>query len=111
MLGFEYFDCAAITIAGVELLHRIRKSQFAVVVYGSKAKLHLRSGMQFLLHPARASRVHTPVFQTYAGSFEILSGADGLTFDTLATTGFQVNLTPEPGRCFCWRPVSACWRS
>ena len=37
------------------------------------------------------------VFQTYTGSFEILGGADGLTFDTLATTGFQVNPTPEPG--------------
>ena len=47
MLGFKNFDCAAITIAGVEVLHRIRKSQ-AVVVYGSKAKLHPRSGMQFL---------------------------------------------------------------
>ena len=37
------------------------------------------------------------VFQTSTGSFEILGGADGLTFDTLATTGFQVNPTPEPG--------------
>jgi hypothetical protein len=37
------------------------------------------------------------VFQTYTGSFEILGGADGLTFDTLDATGFQVNPTPEPG--------------
>jgi hypothetical protein len=66
MLGFKNFDCAAITIAGVEVLHRIRKSQFAVVVYGSKAKLHLRSGMQFLLHVARASRVHTPAIKLFA---------------------------------------------
>jgi transposase-like protein len=29
MLGFKNFDCAAITIAGVELLRRIRKGQFA----------------------------------------------------------------------------------
>lgn len=28
MLGFKVFDCAAVTIAGVELLHRIRKGQF-----------------------------------------------------------------------------------
>jgi transposase-like protein len=28
MLGFKRFNNAAITIAGVELLHRIRKSQF-----------------------------------------------------------------------------------
>ena len=30
MLGFKSFDCAAVTIAGVELLHRIRKGQFAL---------------------------------------------------------------------------------
>ena len=28
MLGFKVFDRAAVTIAGVELLHRIRKGQF-----------------------------------------------------------------------------------
>jgi hypothetical protein len=33
----------------------------------------------------------------YTGSFEILGGADGSAFDTLATTGFQVSPTPEPG--------------
>ena len=65
MLGFKNFDCAAITIAGVEVLHRVRKSQ-AVVVYGSKAKLHPRSGMQFLLHLARASRVDTPAMKVFA---------------------------------------------
>lgn len=29
MLGFKNYDCAATTIAGIELLHRIRKGQFA----------------------------------------------------------------------------------
>lgn len=33
----------------------------------------------------------------YTGSFEILGGANGSALDTLATTGFQVNATPEPG--------------
>jgi hypothetical protein len=28
MLGFKRFETAAITIAGIELLHRIRKGQF-----------------------------------------------------------------------------------
>ena len=28
MVGFKVFDQAAVTIAGVELLHRIRKGQF-----------------------------------------------------------------------------------
>ncbi|WP_157103433.1 DDE-type integrase/transposase/recombinase, partial [Variovorax sp. WDL1] len=28
MLGFKVFDRAAVTIAGVELLHRVRKGQF-----------------------------------------------------------------------------------
>lgn len=30
MLGFKNFNSAAITLAGVELLHRIRKEQFAL---------------------------------------------------------------------------------
>jgi transposase-like protein len=30
MLGFKHFDRAAITLAGIELLHRIRKGQFAL---------------------------------------------------------------------------------
>src|ERR1019366_6998596 len=30
MLGFKNFDRAAVTIAGIELLHRIRKGQFAL---------------------------------------------------------------------------------
>jgi hypothetical protein len=30
MLGFKVFNNAAITIAGVELQHRIRKGQFAL---------------------------------------------------------------------------------
>jgi hypothetical protein len=36
MLGFKNFDCAAITPAGVELLHRIRKNQFAI------GRLHIK---------------------------------------------------------------------
>jgi transposase-like protein len=28
MLGFKNFDCATTTVAGIELLHRIRKGQF-----------------------------------------------------------------------------------
>jgi hypothetical protein len=30
MLGFKKFDCAVTTIAGIELLRRIRKGQFAL---------------------------------------------------------------------------------
>ena len=30
MLGFRNFDCAATTIADIELMHRIRKDQFAL---------------------------------------------------------------------------------
>ena len=30
MPGFKNYDCAATTIAGIELLHRIRKGQFAL---------------------------------------------------------------------------------
>jgi hypothetical protein len=37
MLGFKDFDCAATTIAGIELLRRIRKGQLAL------ERLRLRS--------------------------------------------------------------------
>jgi transposase-like protein len=37
MLGFKDFDCAATTIAGIELLRRIRKGQFAL------GRLHLKN--------------------------------------------------------------------
>jgi len=37
MLGFKNLDCAATTIAGIELLHRIRKGQFAL------GRLHLKN--------------------------------------------------------------------
>ena len=30
MLGFKNFDCASTTVAGIGLLHRIRKGQFAL---------------------------------------------------------------------------------
>jgi hypothetical protein len=30
MLGFKRFGCASITIAGIELMHRIRKGQFSL---------------------------------------------------------------------------------
>jgi hypothetical protein len=33
----------------------------------------------------------------YAGSFEILGGADSGTFDTLASVDFQVNVAPSAG--------------
>ena len=44
MLGFKEFRNAAITIAGIELLHRIRKGQFGLGVWAFRAKLRLRSG-------------------------------------------------------------------
>jgi hypothetical protein len=41
MLGFKNYDCAATTIAGIELLHRIRKNQFA---FGQlRLKRHVRA--------------------------------------------------------------------
>jgi hypothetical protein len=36
MLGFKRFKNAAITIAGIELLHRIRKGQFALRRLGAQ---------------------------------------------------------------------------
>jgi transposase-like protein len=44
MLGFKGFGSAVITIAGMKLLHRIRKGQFRLGRLGVQAGLHLQSG-------------------------------------------------------------------
>lgn len=44
MLGFKVFDRAAVTIAGVELLHRIRKGQLIWAGCVLRAKPRPRSG-------------------------------------------------------------------
>jgi transposase-like protein len=36
MLGFRRFSCAAITISGIELMHRTRKDQFDLCAFGIK---------------------------------------------------------------------------
>ena len=38
MLGFKEFKNAAITIAGIELLHRIRKGQFGLGRLGGQGR-------------------------------------------------------------------------
>ena len=38
MLGFKVFDNAAVTIAGIELMHRIRKGQFVLARLGLKGQ-------------------------------------------------------------------------
>ena len=46
MLGFKGFATAAITIAGIELMHRIRKGQFGLGRLGvSKVDWRLQCGM------------------------------------------------------------------
>jgi hypothetical protein len=50
MLGFKRFRGAATTIAGIELMHRIRKGQFKLRV---KNKTRLRFGMQRLARDPR----------------------------------------------------------
>ena len=45
MLGFKGFTTAAITIAGIELMHRIRKGQFGLGRLGAKVDLRLQCGM------------------------------------------------------------------
>jgi hypothetical protein len=39
MLGFKGFATAAITIAGIELMHRIRKGQFGLGRLGVQGRL------------------------------------------------------------------------
>ena len=57
MLGFKRFRRAATTIAGIELMHRIRKGQFKLGSFASKTKPLPRFGMQFSPRdPASSSR-------------------------------------------------------
>ena len=63
MLGFKRFDYAAITIAGIELLHRIHKGQFALgslrlkdqaaPISGTLSSLHRSILLQDLILPHR----------------------------------------------------------
>jgi transposase-like protein len=46
MLGFKNFDNASITIAGIELMRRIYKTNSPLDAYASKIKPRLRSGAQ-----------------------------------------------------------------
>ena len=39
MLGFKRFKTAAITIAGIELMHRLRKGQFALRRLGVQGRV------------------------------------------------------------------------
>ncbi len=39
MLGFKWFRNAAITIAGIELMHRIRKGQFGLGRLGVQGRV------------------------------------------------------------------------
>jgi len=50
MLGLKRFRCTSITIAGIELMHRIRKGQLKLASFASRAELRPKSGMQFSLH-------------------------------------------------------------
>ena len=47
MLGFKQFRNAVITIAGIELMHRIRKGQFGLRVCVLGAELRPESGTQY----------------------------------------------------------------
>ncbi len=46
MLGFKRFRNAAITLAGIELMHRIRKGQFGLNRLHRKTPLRPPSGMR-----------------------------------------------------------------
>ncbi len=45
MLGFKRFRCAAITISGIELMHRVRKGSSTSALSNSRISLHRPSGM------------------------------------------------------------------
>ena len=49
MLGFKHFKVAAVTIAGIELLHRIRKGQFNLRGLRLRPSFPLRSSIKPLI--------------------------------------------------------------
>jgi hypothetical protein len=49
-LGFKRFQCASITIAGIELMQRIRKEQFSLDELGFRGMLRPQSGMRCSPH-------------------------------------------------------------
>ena len=51
MLGFKSFESATVTLAGVELAHRIRKRQFAVPANAGEQKLSLKDHWEVALRP------------------------------------------------------------
>ena len=57
MLAFKAFDRAAVTIAGVELVHRIRKGQFNLGRLRLRAKPRLQSGTPYF-RPDSRQRTH-----------------------------------------------------
>ncbi|MBU6529247.1 DDE-type integrase/transposase/recombinase (plasmid) [Methylocystis sp. MJC1] len=56
MLGLKRFRTASITIAGIELAHRIRKGQFKLGALRIKDTLRPKSGTQRSLHEPLAIR-------------------------------------------------------
>ena len=63
MLGFKGFATAAITIAGIELMHRIRKGQFGLGRLGVQGRLALQCGM-----PCSKLEVSTAQHGTLSGA-------------------------------------------
>jgi hypothetical protein len=56
MLGFKQFRHAAITTAGIELMHRIRKGQFGRRRFGVRGALRPQSGLRCSVHKGGDAR-------------------------------------------------------
>src|ERR1700722_13437824 len=66
MLGFKGFRTAAITIAGIELMHRIRKGQFGLQRLGLEGRAES--------HPFESYRQLLGAMRRYRDSMSIMGG-------------------------------------
>lgn len=60
------------------------------------APLYLSAGDSFTGDLFTVTVPYGTAFGSYPGSFVLLGGSDGNTFDTLATADFSTTVTPEP---------------
>jgi hypothetical protein len=106
MLGFKNFECAAVTIVNVEMLHRIRKGQFTLkkIACQRPEAVHRIHGVDlFALMSALGWLVGQPGFAPRGDHlFHVITSAldspaaSARTADVMRT---DVRLESENGRC------------
>ena len=93
MLGFKGFRHAAITIAGIELMHRIRKGQFGLGrlgVQGRTAPAVWKRAPSLKSRQYNAGRFPAPAICTRALETILIPDATNTELKDLLTTGLKI---------------------